>query len=148
MNEVEGRDYHFVNDAVFDRMVGEGAFLEWAKVHDHRYGTPREPVENMKAAGRDLILDLDTQGALAVKADDPTAVLIFIDAPDLRVLEERLGKRGTEDYDKMKKRLEHAERERKEKDKYDHVLINEDLEKAYNELVSVIQKERTHRGRT
>src|SRR5262245_38698154 len=120
LNEVNGRDYHFVDDQTFDRMIEDEAFLEWAQVHDFRYGTHLAFVKEMTEKGSDLILDLDTQGALAVKRADPQAVLIFIDAPDSKVLEERLGKRGTEDYDRMKRRLARAELERREKDKYDH----------------------------
>jgi len=144
-NETNGKDYHFVGDDVFDRMIQEDAFLEWARVHGFRYGTSRKATEEAAGNGLDLILDLDTQGALQVRAQDPRSVLIFIDAPD-PVLEERLGRRGTEDYDKMKKRLETAEQERRFKHQYDHVVVNADLEEAYRSLADLIQKERAKRG--
>src|SRR4029434_7263980 len=145
LNEVNGRDYHFVDDPTFDRMAQDGAFLEWARVHDFRYGTPAVFVKETAEKGSDLILDLDTQGAFAVKRADPQAVLIFIDVPDSKVLEERLGRRGTEDYDKMKRRLAQAELERREKDKYDHLVVNDDLEKAYQKLEALILQERSAR---
>ena len=144
-NEVEGKDYHFVDEVTFDRMIEEGAFLEWAPVHGYRYGTSLKTVQEAQGRGQDLILDLDTQGALNVKKTDPHAVLIFIDAPDA-ILEERLGKRGTEDYDKMKKRLEMARQERQVKDRYDHSVVNDSLEEAYRRLASLIEQERQKAG--
>jgi guanylate kinase len=144
-NEVDQKDYHFVTNEVFDRMIQEGAFLEWAQVHGFRYGTSRKAVEESAGLGQDLILDLDTQGALQVRSKDPHSVLIFIDASD-QVLEERLGRRGTEDYDKMKKRLETAKEERRFKHLYDHVVVNADLEESYRSLADLIQKERAKRG--
>jgi guanylate kinase len=141
-NEVDGKDYHFVSDSVFDQMIQQKAFVEWAHVHGHRYGTSKSTIEQAIRTGQDLVLDLDTQGALAVKAKEPRSVLIFIDAPHHQMLAERLGKRGTEDDDKIKKRLEQAERERASKDCYDYAIMNINLQKAYEEIVSLIQKER------
>ncbi len=140
--EVQGKDYHFVSEAVFDQKVAEHAFLEWAYVHGYRYGTALQPIEDAKKRGQDLILDLDTQGALAVQKKDSKAILIFIDTPD-SLLKERLGKRGTEDPEKMQKRLQKANDERQKKDHYPYILINEDLEKTYQNLIAVIEKERT-----
>jgi len=143
--EVNGKDYHFVDETRFDQMIQEGAFLEWARVHGFRYGTSRKAVEDLALQGKDLILDLDTQGAFLVRSQEPRPVLIFIDAPD-QILEERLGRRGTEDYDKMKKRLEMAQQERQFMQSYDYVVINADLEEAYRCLADLIQKERAKRG--
>lgn len=127
-------------------MIDEGAFLEWAPVHGFRYGTAYLSVKAATTKGQDLILDLDTQGALTVKSKIPDSVLVFVDAPDQEALAERLGKRGTEDYDKMRKRLAEAERERAHKDRYDYALMNEDLEKTYQALADIIEKEHAKRG--
>lgn len=144
-SEVDGKDYRFVDDAAFDQMIQSGVFLEWAQVHGNRYGTPLNGVLEAKRNGKDLILDLDTQGALIVHSKDPDALLVFIDIPD-SVLEERLGRRGTEDYDKMRKRLSQARRERESKDQYDIVVVNDDLEEAYRRLEAFVEKERAKRG--
>lgn len=144
VSEQEGKDYFFVDEERFQAMIERGEFLEWAEVHGHRYGTPRTFIEKSKALGQDVILDLDTQGAISVKGQDPQSVLIFIDAPDA-ALAERLGKRATEDPEKRERRLKQAALEREAKSKYDYIIVNEDLETSYQVLTTLIEKERLKR---
>ncbi len=142
-NEVSGKDYYFVDEATFNQMIEEDAFLEWAPVHRYRYGTARKTIEEARAKGQDLLLDLDVQGALNVKIKDPQAVLVFIETRNDRMLADRLSKRGTEDPALIELRLNRAESERKMKDRYDYVIFNDDPEEACIQLIEVIQKERT-----
>ncbi len=145
--EVDGKDYHFISPEKFDEMVQKDAFLEWAHVHSNRYGTGLQEMEVAIQAGKDLILDLDTQGALAVKSKRWQAVLIFIDAPDDQILATRLGQRGTEEEEVKLRRLAQAEHERKYKDQYDYAVTNDTLEKTLDYIVQVIEKERNLKDR-
>lgn len=146
-NEIEGKDYFFVQDLVFDEMIQKDEFLEWAKVHDYRYGTSLIEVEKKQKEGKDLFFDLDTQGALTIQSKKPDAVLIFLDITD-DTLAERLGKRATEDDDIIKKRLNQARIEREYKQKYDYQITNENLESAYQEIADIIQNEREKKQKT
>lgn len=137
-NEIEGKDYHFINDEEFNRMKQEGAFLEFASVHGYQYGTPSKMVEEAQKSGKDLILDLDTEGALTIQSKKPESILIFLDIVD-ETLAERLGKRGTEQDDKMKKRLEQAKFERQFKSRYNYQIQNENLEQTYHDIMQIIQ---------
>ncbi len=141
VNESEGKDYHFVSEETFKQMVDENDFLEWAEVHGRRYGTSERDVQNIISKGQDIILDLDTQGALAIKKIKPKSVLIFVDVPDA-VLQERLGKRGTERPEVLLKRLESAKAERNAKTQYDYQVLNETLEKTFEAILKIIEKER------
>ncbi len=143
--EQNGKDYYFIKDIQFDEMIEQDKFIEWANVHGFRYGTPRATIQEARNKGQDLILDVDTQGALAIKKADSSAVLVFIDTPDDKVLAERLGKRGTEDDSRIRSRLAQAERERLSKSEYHYIIVNDNLEKAYQALVSLIEKERVKR---
>lgn len=144
--EIDGKDYHFISSQKFDEMIQEAAFLEWAHVHSNRYGTGLKETEEAIRSGKDLILDLDTQGAIAVKSRLWEAVLIFVDAPDDGILATRLGLRGTEAEEVKLKRLAQAEHERKFKAQYDYTVTNDNLEKTLNYLIEVIEKERKTRG--
>jgi len=143
--EVEGRDYHFISNNEFIQKVKKGDFLEWAQVHGNHYGTALAEIERATQAGQDLILDLDTQGALEVKSKKPTSVLIFIDTPDDHILAQRLGKRGTEKEEVKFKRLAQAEHERSFRKHYDYVITNDDLEKTFEYIIQVIENERKSR---
>src|SRR5215813_9091138 len=136
--EVEGRDYRFLSSEEFDKMRRNGQFLEWASVHGQRYGTPREPIERNLREGRDVLLDLDTQGALRLKKANPEALLIFIKPPSIEELRKRLKARGTDSEETIRSRIERAEHEIEQSAHYDHVVVNRDLGEAKRELRSII----------
>lgn len=140
--EKDGRDYHFVDQKKFQQMVEESRFFEWEEVHGSFYGTPKEHLIGRRREGRDTILDIDTRGALAIKREFPDSCLIFLMPPSLTALEERLRVRRTEGEGSLKRRLEDARREIAEKDKFDYVIINDDLDRAFEELRRVILRER------
>lgn len=142
--EVRDRDYYFVSEARFQEMVDRDEFVEWAEVHGHRYGTSRRELE----AGGDVLLDIDTQGALNIKREfSDRAVLIFLAPPDVQTLQSRLKGRGTESDAELEKRLEAASRELALKDRYDTVIINDDVERAFRELAQTISRERARLSR-
>jgi guanylate kinase len=137
--EKHGVDYYFVSDADFLGMRDRGEFLESAEVYGHRYGTQRAPVEAALAQGRDVICELDIQGALSVKRGVPDAVLVFIEPPSLDELFRRLRGRGTEDSHMLSKRLRSAYDEVKKKGQYDHIIVNDDVERATSELLRILE---------
>ena len=140
--EVNGRDYFFVDEETFKRMIEENDFLEWARVYGNYYGTSRSQVEKALREGRDLLLDIDVQGALQVKKNMPEAVLIFIMPPSLKELERRLRKRGTDDEKTIEKRLKVAREEIKQAVHYDYIVVNDELEVAFTKLKAIITAER------
>jgi guanylate kinase len=137
--EVDGRDYHFVSDATFDEMIADGAFLEWAHVFGHRYGTLKSEVMKVIEGGRDVLLDIDWQGTQQLKQVDPDIVRVFILPPSMAELERRLRKRGTDSAEVVRRRMDRAAAEISHWAEYDYVLINNDAEKC-RELVSNILK--------
>ncbi len=145
--ERDGRDYRFVSDRAFDELVAAGALLEWAEVFGHRYGTPVEEVERARAAGRDVLLEIDVQGARQVKRRAPDAVLVFLVPPSREELERRLRERGTEDEATLARRLAEAERELAEAARFDHVVANDDLDRAADEVLAIIAAHREDPGR-
>lgn len=137
-NEVDGRDYHFVNDDQFDRMIEAGEFAEWAHVHGNRYGTGREVVEQALASGRDVVFDVDWQGGDALSARWPADSLkIFVLPPDLRTLEDRLRRRATDADEVIQRRLRKAFEEIAHHVDYDFIIVNENLDDAYELLRSI-----------
>ena len=140
-DEKEGREYHFVDKKTFEGMIGDGAFVEWARVHDNLYGTPRAPIERALAGGQDMLLDIDVQGGMAIKKAFPEALTVFLLPPDWAELERRLSGRGTDSGDQIKLRLENARKEMDFKDKYDRCITNDSVEKAASELVDLIRAE-------
>jgi len=138
--EVDGVSYHFLSDDEFDRRVGEGAFVEWADVHGHRYGTLWSEVETRISRGESVILEIDYQGALNVRAQLPSAVLVFVEPPSMDELERRLRSRGTEDERQIELRLANARTEMAVADRYDVRIVNDDLEVAARELCVVIDR--------
>lgn len=138
VGEVDGRDYHFISREEFDKMAEGGQFLEWAGVHGQFYGTPRAPVEASLREGRDVLLDLDTQGALNLKKLEPGAVLIFLMPPSIEELRKRLESRGTDSADTIARRIARAEHEIEQSVRYDHVVVNRDLAEAKRELKEII----------
>ncbi len=141
--EVDGAAYHFVDDAAFDRMVASGDLLEWATYTGHRYGTPRGPVAAAVADGAVVLLEIDVQGALQVRAADPTALMILLVPPSLDELERRLRTRGTETEPALARRLAVAETELAHADRFDHVVVNDDLATAVATVAGHIAAART-----
>lgn len=139
--EQPGRDYHFVDVPTFQAMVAAGAFVEWAKVHGRWYGTPRAPLEQWRANGLDIILDLDVQGARALRRAYPETIAIFIMPPSRQVLAQRLRQRGTEDRAALKRRLEKADREMASKEEYQYLLVNDALDTVCAEIRRIIRPE-------
>lgn len=137
--EVEGEDYFFLPVEEFARRIEEGDFLEWAEVHGNRYGTLRSAVEAKMAQGRDVILEIDPQGAMQVKALMPEAVLVFIVAPSMDELERRIRGRGAETDEQVSVRLATAVRELELVGSYDFVVENDDVARATDELVRIIE---------
>lgn len=130
--EVEARDYHFVTPVQFEEMVSRGEFAEHAFVHSNRYGTAQAPVEAALSAGRDVIFDVDWQGGAALSARWPNDSLkIFILPPDLQVLEQRLRSRATDDPKIIEKRLAKAIEELEHFHEYQHLIVNDDIDRAY-----------------
>lgn len=140
--EEHGRQYYFVDDARFDAMVAEDAFLEWADVFGERYGTGKEATRKTLESGRDLLLDIDVQGARQVRARGENAVSIFMLPPDYGTLESRLRARRSEDDAQVRGRLAVARGEAAEYRDYDYLVVNDELERAASDLVSIVRAER------
>jgi guanylate kinase len=140
--EKEGVDYRFIDEKTFREMVREDRFFEWEEVHGSFYGTPREPLLQRRREGKDTVFDIDTRGALNLKQAFPESCLVFLLPPSLAVLEERLRRRRTEEEVSLKRRMENARREIAEKDKFDYVIINDDLDRAYEKLREIVFKEK------
>jgi guanylate kinase len=146
--ELHGREYVFVDDREFQRMADEGAFLEWAEVHEHRYGSPRAPVFARLAAGEDVLFDIDWQGARAVHAAAPLdTVTVFILPPTMQALEARLRSRAQDADDVIDRRLARARGEIEQWPAYDYVIVNDDFDAAYAKLAAIYQAERERRAR-
>ena len=140
--EVDGRDYHFVSDAVFDGMIADGAFLEWAHVFGHRYGTLRSEVLKVIEGGRDVLLDIDWQGTQQLKQVDPDIVRVFILPPSMEELERRLRNRLTDSEDVVRRRMDRAAAEISHWAEYDYVLINNDADKCCELVHNILKAER------
>jgi guanylate kinase len=140
--EVDGVDYFFVSRERFQQMVDEGAFLEHAEYVGNCYGTPRAPVEQQLAEGYDVYLDIDVQGAMQVKALRPETLMIFLMPPSMEELERRLVKRGNNSPEEVHARLAAAEREFELKDRFDHVVVNDVVERAVDEISGLIDQQK------
>lgn len=128
--EVDGEDYFFVSLKKFQSMIQNDEFLEWAKVYDNHYGTSRAVIETHLALNQGVILDLDTQGASNIRRYYPEAVLIFLKTPNLDDLKKRLLTRGQDSSAEIKRRVDYAENELAKIGEYDHVILNDDLDRA------------------
>jgi guanylate kinase len=137
--EIDGVHYHFVDDAEFEALVASDALLEWAPYAGAWYGTPRQPVAEARAAGHDVLLEIEVQGALQVRAAGPDAILIFLTPPSLEELERRLRDRGTEDDDAVAARLATAREELGAQVGFDHVVENDDLDVCVDAVVAAIE---------
>jgi guanylate kinase len=140
--EKDGREYHFVSDAAFDALIQKEAFLEWATVHGHRYGTSRESIEQRIAQGADVVLEIDYQGALQIKKIFANAVLIFILPPSWDELRSRLQNRGEDSLEVIETRLKNAAHEMSQAPKFDFVIINELFERALFDLKAIVHSQR------
>ncbi|HEY9553034.1 MAG TPA: guanylate kinase [Allosphingosinicella sp.] len=140
--ELEGRDYHFVIDAEFDRMVESGQFLEWAHVFGRRYGTLENEVRKSIDSGCDVLLDIDWQGTQQLKQVDPDIVRVFILPPSMKELERRLRARGTDSDEVIASRMERAAGEISHWAEYDYVLINEDADACLAKVQAILDAER------
>lgn len=143
--EQHGTSYFFVAEPTFRQMIAAHAFLEWAEVHGNLYGTAAAPIRAWRQAGEDVLLDVDVQGARAVKVYDPRATLIFLLPPSLEVLAERLRGRGTEDEATLQRRLRQAQVEMAARDAYHYVLTNEDVAATTEAIAQIILRHRTPR---
>jgi guanylate kinase len=137
-----GREYYFLSAAEFDAMVERDAFIEWAHVHGHRYGTSKQAIEDRIAHGADVILEIDFQGAMNIKRIFANAVLIFILPPSLQELRSRLQRRGEDSPDVIEMRLQNAALEMGNAQKFDFVIINEQFEQAVFDLKSIVHAQR------
>jgi guanylate kinase len=136
--EVDGVHYHFVDRAEFERLKGSGQLLEWAEFAGNLYGTPRAPVEARLAAGMACLLKIDLQGARQVKDSMPSAQLVFLAPPSFEELARRLTGRGTEDPQTIARRLAHAEEELAAEKEFDVTIVNDSVERAADELVTLL----------
>lgn len=146
-NEVNGREYFFVDVPTFEEMIANGEFLEWACVHGNFYGTSKRQITEKTAAGIDMILEVDVQGAASVRQLLLDSVSVFILPPSFAVLKERLCARGTDTPDSLELRMRNAPDELSQFTAFDYVIINDEVERAVAQLASIIYAERARCGR-
>ncbi len=140
--EVNGRDYHFVDEAMFRRMIERDEFVEWASVYGKQYGTPRRPLEQSLRDGNDMLLEIDVQGAEQVRKKYSQGVFIYILPPSLGVLQARLHLRGRDSAEEIERRLSQVKEEVKSWRAYDYVVRNDDVKQALRELDAIVTAER------
>ncbi len=145
--EIDGVHYFFIDDEQYDRLIKEDAFIEHATVHAHRYGTLKSQVDSMMAEGKNVVLDIDPQGARAVMQKRPDCVSVFILPPSYEALRVRLHTRNTDDPVEIARRLGNAKGEIEQMHLYQYVVVNDDLELAYTQLAAIVaaEKQRTMR---
>jgi guanylate kinase len=140
--EQQGREYVFVDEPQFRAMVARGEFFEWAEVHGHRYGTSKAAIESRVAGGEDVVLEIDWQGALQIKALFPNAVLIFILPPSFDELQQRLQRRGEDGHEAIERRMANARAEVAQARHFDFVIINSLFETALFDLKAIVHAQR------
>src|SRR5229473_5973165 len=145
--EQHGREYYFVSTDVFEEMIRRGEFLEWANVYGHLYGTSQAQVERERAAGHDIILEIDVQGAASIHTRIDDAVSIFILPPSFELLSQRLVKRGTDSPADLERRLRGAPAEVEQHRSFQYVILNDDINRASQQLAAVIYAERARQKR-
>ena len=138
--EINGKDYFFISEDEFKENIKHNNWVEWAKVHGHYYGTHASFIKDNLSQGKDVLLDIDVQGAEQIIRQFPETITIFIMPPSFNVLKRRLESRGTDTRSAIEQRLQNAQKEIDKKDMYQHVIINDDLEKATNELISILDE--------
>jgi len=139
-NEVDGADYFFIDEATFQQRITEQQFVEWEKVYDYYYGTPKSFVEKVILEGKSILLELEVKGALSIKKVYPHAIMIYLLPPSLDELEKRLRARKTESELDFQKRIERAKMELSLKEKFDYFIVNNNLNTAILELKELIEK--------
>ena len=139
--EEEGKEYFFKSREEFEQMIEDGALIEYARYVGNYYGTPRAYVEEMLAKGRDVILEIEIQGARKIREQFPNAVLLFVTTKDAQVLRERLGRRGTESREVIEQRLLRAVQESEGIEEYDYLVVNDELDACVAEIHSIIETE-------
>ncbi len=146
--EVDGRDYHFISQARFEKMIAAGELLEWATVFGNSYGTPRKPVEEALAKGRDVLFDIDWQGTQQLaQAMEDDLVRIFILPPSAEILRDRLIGRNQDSSSVVAKRMAEAPRELSHWPEYDYVVMNDEIENALRQIMAILTAERLRRRR-
>ena len=146
--EKDGRDYYFVDRRRFDAMVEKNELLEWAEVFDNYYGTPKKPVMDALAAGRDVLFDVDWQGTQQLRdKSSKDLVSIFVLPPSIPELERRLHKRAQDDYETIHRRMAKAADEMSHWQEYDYVVINHDIDQAFADVIAILAAERVKRDR-
>ena len=145
--EMEGVDFHFVSEALFREMMARNEFAEWAVVHGNLYGTSARTLEQALGAGRDILLDIDTQGARQLQSRYPEAVLIFVVAPSIKELDQRLRERRSDAPQDISRRLARAREEIASWREYDYLIVNRDLKEAVEQLAHIIHAERARTDR-
>jgi guanylate kinase len=146
--EKDGRDYHFIDRKQFDALVDKNELLEWAEVFDNYYGTPKKPVMDALAAGRDVLFDVDWQGTQQLRDKAPNdLVSIFVLPPSIPELERRLHKRAQDDYETIHRRMAKAADEMSHWQEYDYVVINHDLDQTFADVIAILAAERVKRDR-
>lgn len=139
--EVDGKDYYFKSEAEFRSLIDYNGLIEWAQYVDNFYGTPRKFVEEEMAAGKNVILEIEVQGAMNVKSQYPNAILIFITTKDVPTLKERLTNRGTESTEVINKRLARAAEEATSMESYEFIVVNDDLDTCVDAVNSIVVSE-------
>ena len=137
--ERDGIEYFFVSHEEFEKELARGGLIEYARYCDHYYGTPRDYVERQLACGKDIILEIEIQGALKIKEQYPTALLLFVMPPDIKELRRRLSGRGTETEEVIKARLSRAKEEAEGIENYDYLVINDDLDLCVEQMHMLIR---------
>lgn len=140
--EQDGVNYHFITKEEFEQRIAQGGMLEYAQYCGNYYGTPKKEVEQMRDAGRDVILEIEVEGAMKVRALCPDAVFLFIAPPSVEELRRRLNKRGTEAAEVIEERVSQASRELSYADRYDYIIVNGELEKAIQDFRTVVRAEK------
>ena len=140
--EVDGVDYHFLSERAFEARIAAGAFVEWARVHDRLYGTPRSELDRAAERGEHVVLDIDVQGARQIRRSVPSACLIFVLPPSVDIMMARLTHRGTEDRASIARRLRSALAELQAVPEFDYVVVNDDLDACLVEIRAVVEEGR------
>ncbi len=146
--EQHGKDYYFLTKEKFQEIIKQDGMLEHAVYCDNYYGTPRQPVEEGIRQGRDVILEIEVQGGAQVRQKNPASVSIFVLPPSMRVLSQRLHKRGTDSEEVIQKRLAKAREEIQKAEQYDYVVINDDLEECVQEICEILSAEKKKASRS
>ena len=147
-NEIDGQHYFFLTETEFQNRIKNGDFLEWAKVYEYYYGTPRQYVQNLLQAGHDVVLDIDVQGGKQIKRSMPEAVLIFLAPPSMTELKNRLRGRNTESETELTKRIRYIETEFESIPFYDYLVINREIDLTCELIECIIQAEKSKVKRT